>query len=73
MNKYVESIQSLDAVGTSVCEQVLPEKTPILEMSGDAPATTYLDSPPFIEEISQESVSYSAPQKVKVRTYRLRK
>ena len=73
MNKYLENIQSMDSVGTSVREQIIPESTPILEMSGDAPKTTYAEPPTFSEEISQDTISYSAPQKVIVRKYRLRK
>lgn len=36
MNKYLESIKSMDYAGTGVQEQIIPESTPILEMSGDA-------------------------------------
>ena len=73
MNKYVESIKSLDSTGTSIRGQTLPDSTPILEMSGEAPSLTYIEPPVLTEEISQDSVSYSAPKKVIVRTYRLRK
>lgn len=73
MNKYLESIQSLDSAGTSVQGQALPDSTPVLEMSGEAPSLTYIEPPAFTEEISQDTVSYSAPQKVIVRKYRLRK
>lgn len=73
MNKYLENIQSMDSIGTSIREQIIPESTPILEMSGDAPKTTYAELPTFSEEISQDTISYSAPQKVIVRKYRLRK
>lgn len=73
MNKYLESIQSLDSAGTSVQEQALPDSTPVLEMSGEAPSLTYMEPLAFTEEISQDIVSYSAPQKVIVRNYRLRK
>lgn len=73
MNKYLESIKSMDYAGTGVQEQIIPESTPILEMSGDAPATTYVEPPTSGEEISQDFISYSAPQKVVVRKYRLRK
>ena len=73
MNKYLESIKSMDYAGTGVQEQIIPESTPILEMSGDAPATTSVEPPTSGEEISQDFISYSAPQKVVVRKYRLRK
>ena len=73
MNKYLESIQSLDSAGTGVQEQILKAITSILEMSGEAPSLTYIEPPVFTEEISQDSGSYSAPQKVIVRKYRLRK
>ena len=74
MNKYLENIKSMESAGTSVqYGQNQPESTPVLEMSGQAPTTTYAEKPRFAEEISQEFVSYSAPQKVRVRTYRLRK
>lgn len=73
MNNYLESIKSMEYAGTSLKEQIIPESTPIVEMSGDAPATTYVESPSSGEEISQDFISYSAPQKVIVRKYRLRK
>lgn len=73
MNKYMESIQSLDSAGTSVQGQALPDSTPVLEMSGEAPYLTYIESPVYTEEISQDTVLYSAPQEVIVRKYRLRK
>lgn len=73
MNKYMESIQSLDSAGTSVQGQALPDSTPVLEMSGEAPSLTYIESPVYTEEISQDTVLYSAPQEVIVRKYRLRK
>lgn len=73
MNKYLESIQSLEDVGTSACGQVLSDSTPVLEVNGEAPPMTYVVPPSFQEEISQDSVSYSAPQIVIVRTFRLRK
>lgn len=73
MNEYLKSIQSLDSAGTGVQEQILTDITSILEMSGEAPSLTYIEPPVFTEEISQDSVSYSAPQKVIVRKYRLRK
>ena len=73
MNEYLKSIQSLDSAETSVQEPTLPKSTSILEMSGEAPSLTYIEPPVFTEEISQDSVSYSAPQKVIVRKYRLRK
>lgn len=72
MNKYLESIQSLDSAGTSVQGQDLLDSTPVLEVSGEAPSLTYIE-PPVFEEISEDSVSYAAPQKVIVRKYRLRK
>lgn len=72
MNKYLESIQSLNSAGTSVQGQALLDSTPVLEMSGEAPSQTYIE-PPVFEEISEDSVSYVAPQKVIVRKYRLRK
>lgn len=73
MNKYLESIQSLEDIGTSVYGQAPPNSTPVLEVSGETPTTTYVEPPSFTEEINQDSVSYSAPQKVIVRTFRLRK
>ena len=74
MNKYLENIKSLESAGTSVQHgQNLPDSTTVIEMSGQAPTITNAGTPKFAEEISQEFVSYSAPQKVIVRTYRLRK
>ena len=73
MNKYLESIQSMDAVGTGIQGQIAPDSTVVLEVSSEPPATTYVKPTDFDENITQEFVSYSAPQKVIVRTYRLRK
>ena len=47
MNKYLESIQSLDSAGTSVQGQALPDSTPVLEMSGEAPSLTYIEPPRY--------------------------
>ena len=73
MNKYLESIQSIDNIGTSLKEQAPPSNTVILEVSGDLPASTFADMPIYPAEIKQGEAPYSAPQKVIVRTYRLRK
>lgn len=73
MDKYLDSIQSIESAGTGVQEQVVPKSTPILEISGDVPKTTYAESPISSEEIGQDFTPYSAPQKVIVRNYRLRK
>jgi len=73
MGKYLESIQSMDSVGTGFYEPLTPDSTIIIEVSGEAPFTTAVEPPTYAESISQDSVSYSAPQKVIVRTYRLRK
>lgn len=73
MNKYLENIQSMDAVGTGIQKQASPNSTVVLQISSEPPTTTYVEPPAFGEDIAQESISYSAPQKVIVRTYRLRK
>lgn len=73
MNNYLESIQSLDAIGTGMQVQNAPESAIVLQASNEPPATTYATPSVFDDSIAQESVSYSAPQKVIVRTYRLRK
>ena len=73
MNKYLESIQSLDAVGTGMQVQKAPDSSIVLQVSSELPATTYVTPSAFDESITQVSISYSAPQKVIVRTYRLRK
>lgn len=73
MNKYLESIKSMEAVGTGMQMQPVPDSEVVLQVSSEPPATTYVEAPAFSEEITQEFVSYSAPQKVIVRTYRLRK
>ena len=73
MDEYLESIKSMDLFGTGMQEQEIPKSTTILEMSGAAPTATYVEPPAFGEEISQDDISYSAPQKVIVRKYRLRK
>jgi hypothetical protein len=73
MDEYLESIQSMESAGTSVQEQDVPDSTPILEMSGDAPKLTFADPSSVSEEISQDLIPYLAPQKVIVRRFRLRK
>ncbi len=73
LNKYLESIESMEQVGTGLYEQSTPDSTAVLEVSSDTPSMTYAESPAYYEEIIQDSVSYSAPQKVIVRRYRLRK
>lgn len=72
MNKYLESIESMEQVGTAPYKQSPPDSAVVLEMSSDAPSMTYAE-PPAYEEIIQDSVSYTAPQKVIIRRYRLRK
>lgn len=72
MNKYLESIESMEQVGTGLYEQSTPDSTAVLEVSSNTPSMTCAESPSY-EEIIQDSVSYSAPQKVIIRRYRLRK
>lgn len=72
MNKYLESIESMEQVGTAPYKQRPPDSAVVLEMSSDTPSMTYAE-PPAYEEIIQDSVSYTAPQKVIIRRYRLRK
>ena len=72
MNKYLESIESMEQVGTAHYKQSPPDSAVVLEMSSDTPSMTYAE-PPAYEEIIQDSVSYTAPQKVIIRRYRLRK
>lgn len=72
LNKYLESIESIEQVGTGLYEQSTPDSTAVLQMNSDTPSMTYAESSTY-EEIIQDSVSYSAPQKVIVRKYRLRK
>ena len=72
MNKYLESIESMEQVGTAPYKQSAPDSAVVLEESSDTPSMTYAE-PPAYEEIIQDSVSYTAPQKVIIRRYRLRK
>ena len=72
MRKYLESIESMEQVGTAPYKQSPPDSAVVLEMSSDTPSMTYAE-PPAYEEIIQDSVSYTAPQKVIIRRYRLRK
>ena len=72
MNKYLESIESMEQVGTAPYKQSPPDSAVVLEMSSDTPSMTYAE-PPAYEEIIQDSVSYTAPQKLIIRRYRLRK
>ena len=58
MNKYLESIQSMDAVGTGIQGQIDPDSTVVLEVSSEPPATTYVKPTDFDENITQEFVSY---------------
>lgn len=74
MNKYLEDINTLDFSGAKgQYGHDLSGCTPVLVMSGQAPTTTYAEEPSFEGEFSQESISYSTPKRVTVRTYRLRK
>ena len=73
MNKYLENIQAMENVGIGAQEQAEPDSEVVLQVSSEPPSTTYVEPPALDENITQESVSYSAPQKVIVRTYRLRK
>ena len=72
MNKYLESIESMEQVGTAPYKQSAPDSAVVLEVSSDTQSMTYAE-PPAYEEIIQDSVSYTAPQKVIIRRYRLRK
>ena len=72
MNKYLESIESMEQVGTAPYKQSAPDSAVVLEVSSDTTSMTYAE-PPAYEEIIQDSVSYTAPQKVIIRRYRLRK
>ena len=72
MSKYLESIESEEAV-TGFYNQKVPESTVVLDVSADIPLMTYVEQPTYDQPIGQDTVSYSAPQKVIVRTYRLRK
>lgn len=62
----------MEQTGTGLYKQSTPNSTVILEAGSNAPSVTYAESPEY-EEIVQGSISYSAPQKVIVRRYRLRK
>ena len=73
MNKYLESIKPMDSVRTGMQLQPMPDNAVVLQVNSEPPATTYAKAPDIGEDIIQEIVSYSAPQKVIVRTYRLRK
>lgn len=72
MSKYLESIESEEAV-TGLYNQKVPESAVVLDVSADIPLMTYVEQPTYDKPIGQDTVSYSAPQKVIVRTYRLRK
>lgn len=71
-NKYLESIESMEQLGTGLYEQSTPNSTAVLEVNSDTPSMTYAESPAY-EEMIQDSVSYLAPQKIIVRRYTLRK
>ena len=73
MNEYLQSIKSMDEATTDLYNQIAPESAVVLDVSQDTPMITYAERPTYGEEISQDTVSYTAPQKVIVRTYRLRK
>ena len=73
MNKYLESIKAMDSVRTGMQLQPMPDNAVVLQVNSEPRATAYAKAPGIGEDIIQEIVSYSAPQKVIVRTYRLRK
>jgi len=72
MSNYLENIQSMESVGTSIQNDALPSSSIILETSGDAPTLTSVQ-PSVAEKIIPDTALYSAPKKVIIRTYRLRK
>lgn len=72
MNKYLESIESMEQVGTDHYSQNTPNSSVLLEASLDAPFTTSTEFPIY-ENSTQSLDSYEAPKKVIVRIYRLRK
>lgn len=73
MSKYLESMESMEDAETGLYKQKVPESTVVLDMSTDTLSMTYAEQPAYVGEISQDIVSYTAPKKVIVRTYRLRK
>lgn len=73
MSKYLESMESMEDAETGLYKQKVPESTVILNVSTDIPSMTYAEQPGDGDEINQDTVSYTAPKKVIVRTYRLRK
>lgn len=73
MSKYLESIESMEEAVTGLYNQKVPESTVVLDVSADIPSMTYVEQPTYDKQNSQDTVLYTAPQKVIVRTYRLRK
>lgn len=41
MNKYLESIESMEQVGTAPYKQSAPDSAVVLEVSSDTPSMTY--------------------------------
>lgn len=72
MNKYFNNTDPIGQIETDLYKQSTPYSTTVLEVSSDLPSMTYAE-PPAYECIIQDSVSYSAPQKVIIRRYKLRK
>lgn len=62
MNKYLESIESMEQVGTAPYKQSPPDSAVVLEMSSDTPSMTYAE-PPAYEEIIQVN---TPPEMVRV-------
>jgi len=69
MNDYLENIKSIDISG----EQKQIDSINVLDVPNKIPNATCIDNVQYDSETNQEFMSYSAPQKVIVRIYRLRK
>lgn len=80
MNKYRESIESIEKFGNSLYdqekfgagfyEQSIPNDVAVLDAGADAPSTTSIES--FVHEDSTQSLSsYETTPKMIVKKYRL--
>ena len=72
MNDYLNSIQSIEQVYTSIKEEINDEVFPIKDVDSDNTDITQVDNDSHVQIILEDS-PYINPQKVRVRKYRLKK
>lgn len=73
MTSYLESIKNIEAPGTGAQMDGFSDPLVVIDSSGEAPDVTSVDGEVPSIDFNKDLVSYSAPKKVSVRKYRLRK